>query len=518
MKKSFRLTALSCAFMIAAGCSSQQMQDFNATVNDIGKNYGMPVLCGAGMIAGGVTGYALNGKDGVVAGAAIGGALGCAAGYAWQSRLRELDRIAQEENLKITTEQLTLAEPTVVTAVPQNAGLVAQIPDTGMFAIGSEQLTESGQRVVTKLAQVYAKAQTTDQADVSKELQSRRILIVGHSDATGPADLNQKLSERRAQTVGKVLVKAGIPATSIYYQGAGSSRPIADNSDLLLRGQNRRVEIVELANEQALVMRAQSEEGNTRYLRYGTSDTAKPNMTASKSAGQPASSPSKVAGSQKTTASQATAKQSLPDTNVAKTAPKTKPAVDFGGSPADAYQWNMAQNIKPKASGFALISNAYASDMPMSSCEADKPRSAGQVLSMANDKPLERHATKEYMPGYNNRVWANTVNGHLVTVSPVSILRDNAKVDRQPILQVVQGYKSSGQKKAQTLKAVANTYEGESEVLYRVFASDPKASVSCMDLVFSKGNAKVSQGALFYPSGSEAYVASYMPIPATNSK
>lgn len=351
MNKSFRLTALSCAFMIAAGCSSQQMQDFNATVNDIGKNYGMPVLCGAGMIAGGVTGYALSGKDGVVAGAAIGGALGCAAGYAWQSRLRELDRIAQEENLKITTEQLTLAEPTVVTAVPQNAGLVAQIPDTGMFAIGSEQLTESGQRVVTKLAQVYAKAQTTDQADVSKELQSRRILIVGHSDATGPADLNQKLSERRAQTVGKVLVKAGIPATSIYYQGAGSSRPIADNSDLLLRGQNRRVEIVELANEQALVMRAQSEEGNTRYLRYGASDTAKPNMAASKSAGQPASSPSKVAGSQKITASQATAKQSLPDTNVAKTAPKTKPAVDFGGSPADAYQWNMAQNIKPKASG-----------------------------------------------------------------------------------------------------------------------------------------------------------------------
>ena len=215
---------------------------------------------------------------------------------------------------------------------------------------------------------------------------------------------------------------------------------------------------------------------------------------------------------------QATAKQSAPDTSTAKAVPNAKAAVDFGGKPADTYQWNMAQNIKPKASGFALISSAYASDMPMSSCEADKPRSAGQVLSMADDKPLPRYATKEYMPGYNNRVWANTVNGHLVTVSPVSILRDNAQVDRQPILQVVQGYKSSSQKKAQSLKAVANTYEGESEVLYRVFTSDPKAPVSCMDLVFSKGNAKVSQGALFYPAGSEAYVASYKPIPATHSK
>ena len=47
-------------------------------------------------------------------------------------------------------------------------------------------------------------------------------------------------------------------------------------------------------------------------------------------------------------------------------------------------------------------------------------------------------------------------------------------------------------------QAVANTYEGESQVLYRVFAKDAKASVSCMDLVFSKGNAKVTEGALFY--------------------
>ncbi|MFM4848177.1 OmpA family protein [Aeromonas rivipollensis] len=515
MDKSFRLAPLSCVLIAAVGCSSQQMQSFKSTVNDIGKDYGMPVLCGAGMIAGGAAGYALNGEKGAVAGLAIGGVLGCAAGYVWQSRLQELDRIAKEENLKITTEQLTLAEPAVATNVPQNAGLVAQIPDSGMFAIGSDQLTESGQRVVTKLAQVYANPPAATQAKASTERQERRILLVGHSDATGPAEFNQKLSEQRARAVGKVLVKAGIPATSIYYQGAGSSRPIADNSDPLLRGQNRRVEIVELANEQALVMRAQSEEGNTRYLRYGASDTAKPRVAAATPAAQSASSASKVAARSQTPPP---AKQSSPDSNTAKAAPNAKAAVDFGGAPANTYQWNMAQNIKPKASGFELISSAYASDMPMSSCEADKPRSAGQVLSMADDKPLPRHATKEYMPGYNNRVWANTVNGHLVTVSPVSILRDNAKVDRQPLLQVVQGYKSSNQKKAQSLKAVANTYEGESEVLYRVFTSDPKAPVSCMDLVFSKGNAKVSQGALFYPAGSEAYVASYMPIPATHSK
>ena len=140
---------------------------------------------------------------------------------------------------------------------------------------------------------------------------------------------------------------------------------------------------------------------------------------------------------------------------------------------------------------------------------------AGCMRAIGDDQPLERHATKDYLPGYNNRVWANTVNGHLVTVSPVSILRENAQVDRQPIVQVVEHYDRNSKNKAQTIKAVANTYEGESQVPYRVFAKDAKASVSCMDLVFSKGNAKVTEGALFYAAGSQAFVAPYLPIPAT---
>ena len=68
MDKSFRLAPLSCVLIAAVGCSSQQMQSFKSTVNDIGKDYGMPVLCGAGMIAGGAAGYALNGEKGPVQG------------------------------------------------------------------------------------------------------------------------------------------------------------------------------------------------------------------------------------------------------------------------------------------------------------------------------------------------------------------------------------------------------------------------------------------------------------------
>ncbi|PYC29598.1 porin [Aquipseudomonas alcaligenes] len=509
MRNAFRLSALSCAFITAAGCSTQQVQGLKDSVNGVGKDYGMAILCGVGVLGGAAAGYALNGEKGAIAGGAVGGALGCALGYAWQSRLQELDRIAKEENLRITTEQLTVSSGATVSAVPKEAGLVTQIGDSGMFDTDSDQLTESGRRAVSKLAQMYAKPATGDQQSSAQ----RRLLVVGHSDVTGDAEYNQRLSERRARTVGRVLVQAGISPAAIYYQGAGSSRPIADNSDPLMRGQNRRVEIVELANEQALLMRAQAEAGNTKYLQYGTSPEVKPRLGMPSSAKSPATS-STAKGTQQQSAAASTADAG---NSKASTRPdlKSKPSVDFAGQPAESFRWSMAKNIKPKSSGFELISTAHASEMPMVSCEADRPRNSGEVLSMADDKPLQRHATTDYLPGYNNRVWANTVNGHLVTVSPVSILRENAEVGRQPILQIVEHYDQNTKNKPQTLKAVANTYEGEDEVLYRVFAKGENASISCMDLVFSKGGAKVTDGVLFYAAGSEAYVAPYMPIPAT---
>ncbi|MDP0977804.1 OmpA family protein, partial [Klebsiella pneumoniae] len=81
--------------------------------------------------------------------------------------------------------------------------------------------------------------------------------------------------------------------------------------------------------------------------------------------------------------------------------------------------------------------------------------------------------------------------GHLVTLSPVSILRDGASVDRQPFIEVVKGY-DPGNRKSIKSKAVANTYEGEDLVLYRVFTQDPKAPVSCIDVVFSKKNSEAT--------------------------
>ncbi len=69
-----------------------------------------------------------------------------------------------------------------------------------------------------------------------------KIEISGHTDNVGGAEYNQKLSERRAQTVRQQLIFKGIPADRITAKGYGLTRPIADNSTPEGRRTNRRIQ------------------------------------------------------------------------------------------------------------------------------------------------------------------------------------------------------------------------------------------------------------------------------------
>ncbi len=54
------------------------------------------------------------------------------------------------------------------------------------------------------------------------------ITIVGHADRFGSDSYNQKLSERRANTVAKYLTAKGVPATKIKSSGAGETQPVVE--------------------------------------------------------------------------------------------------------------------------------------------------------------------------------------------------------------------------------------------------------------------------------------------------
>lgn len=79
-------------------------------------------------------------------------------------------------------------------------------------------------------------------ADIMRRYPDYNLMISGHTDNTGSATANQKLSERRAKACYEYLTTQGISASRLNFAGYGESRPISDNNSLRGRSLNRRVE------------------------------------------------------------------------------------------------------------------------------------------------------------------------------------------------------------------------------------------------------------------------------------
>ncbi len=95
--------------------------------------------------------------------------------------------------------------------------------------------------------------QTLD--DFAQQIQGQKHYIVqveGYTDATGPADYNYQLSQRRADAVTQYLAqKYGIPAFKIFLIGLGEDNPVAQNASASGRAKNRRVDVRLMTNSLA---------------------------------------------------------------------------------------------------------------------------------------------------------------------------------------------------------------------------------------------------------------------------
>jgi outer membrane protein OmpA-like peptidoglycan-associated protein len=115
-------------------------------------------------------------------------------------------------------------EPEPVAAPPPAPLPPAPIQTTTLaadatFAVGSFQLMPSARAKLDELA-----AQL-DQFDY------QRIHVTGHTDPTGSAQLNERLSRQRAETVKRYLVTKGLPAEKIETEGMGSTMPMVTDKD-----------------------------------------------------------------------------------------------------------------------------------------------------------------------------------------------------------------------------------------------------------------------------------------------
>ena len=176
-----------------------------------------------GGLIGAVTGAVVsdNKGKGAVIGGAVGALGGAAIGNALDKQAQELERDLENDRVKVT-----------------NTGdrLIVTLPQDILFAVDSARVNSSLR---------------ADLLTVSDSLQSypnSTVQVVGHTDNTGEAGYNQDLSERRANSVADVLMDGGVNFDRIQTFGRGEDQPIASNLTDDGRAQNRRVEIVILAN------------------------------------------------------------------------------------------------------------------------------------------------------------------------------------------------------------------------------------------------------------------------------
>lgn len=80
--------------------------------------------------------------------------------------------------------------------------------------------------------------------DVANELSPEKVVVEGHTDSTGTAKLNEKLSQKRADAVVAYLKSNGMEEVEVEGVGLGFKKPIAPNKSAAGRAQNRRVDII----------------------------------------------------------------------------------------------------------------------------------------------------------------------------------------------------------------------------------------------------------------------------------
>jgi len=189
------------------------------------------------------------------------------------SQEMDFQPIEYDENVDQTTEEMAeptpANEPEPITEIEQpviaednqpmdnNVEQEEPLPEPPVTTDGTEPSLSEQAAVVAaqppvKLNVQFASNQTQVQQKFYPEIEklatflmenpNTTVVIEGHTDDTGAASYNQKVSEERANAIADVLVEIfGIPENRVSAIGYGEDKPLFDNDSAEHRQANRRV-------------------------------------------------------------------------------------------------------------------------------------------------------------------------------------------------------------------------------------------------------------------------------------
>ena len=208
------------AALLLPGCSSMSKL---AEGSLVGTGAGAALGAGIG---------ALIGKDAKAAaiGAAIGGAVGAGTGAVIGKKMDQKAKELEALNAKVET----------VTDANGLEGIKVTFDSGILFATNKSNLSAASQKELKEFASKMSDLPDTD------------ISIYGHTDNTGTAAVNERISLERANAVSSFLQQNGIASSRIKTEGKSFNDPVASNETKEGRAQNRRVEIYITAGEQMI--------------------------------------------------------------------------------------------------------------------------------------------------------------------------------------------------------------------------------------------------------------------------
>jgi outer membrane protein OmpA-like peptidoglycan-associated protein len=177
-----------------------------------------------GAVGGAVVGavaYKKNRTKGAIIGAVGGGLAGGAVGAYMDSQKKDLQRNLAKE---IKAGQVQVQK------LPNDVVRITMTNQTA-FDVNSTAIKPGFDSTMDKLADVVIRYGKTT------------LTIVGHTDNSGAADYNQKLSEGRALSVARYLESKDVNSLRVATSGKGETQPVASNASESGRQANRRVEI-----------------------------------------------------------------------------------------------------------------------------------------------------------------------------------------------------------------------------------------------------------------------------------
>jgi outer membrane protein OmpA-like peptidoglycan-associated protein len=197
--------------ILGAGCNSLTKTQKGAAIG-----------AGAGGTIGAIIGKSAgNTALGAIIGGAVGGTAGAFIG-------RNMDRQAAE--IKSTVPGATV--------IREGEGILVKFDSGILFDTDKSDLKAAARTNLQNLSKSLVNNPQTN------------ILIIGHTDDTGSDTHNMDLSVRRAESVKSYIAAGNVANSRLTTSGKGETEPIAANTTADGRSQNRRVEIVIVANEQ----------------------------------------------------------------------------------------------------------------------------------------------------------------------------------------------------------------------------------------------------------------------------